>query len=60
MVLLSNKYYLLDNETIVTSGVTHAIYAKQYIKADQFKTFTEYMYNNYSESDAKQMCQTDD
>jgi hypothetical protein len=47
--------YLLDKQAITKKDITYYIPAKQYIKADAFKTFVEHVYENYDEHDAKKI-----
>jgi hypothetical protein len=47
--------YLIDNSIISKSDITMYIPAKQYIKHDTFKNFTEHIYKTYNEQNAKQI-----
>ena len=47
--------YLIDNSIINKTDITMYIPAKQYIKHDTFKKFTEHIYKTYNEADAKKI-----
>ena len=47
--------FLLNNNIITKSNIKMVLYAKQYLKSDTFKNFTEFIYSNYEPSQAKKI-----
>ena len=47
--------FLLSENVISKSSITMVIYAKQYLKPDTFKAFTEFIYTTYDVNQAKKI-----